>query len=1639
MNTGTIVTQLPDFYHFKNTFNTEILPFTLLWNYFCIYFGNQHNCLKRFLKISGYILLTLLALLLALVAAINYSPVQSIIVSKAASMLSDKLETRVEVDHVRIGLLNSLLVQGVYIEDKAKDTLLYAGEIEIRITDWFIFKDKPVLKYVGLHNTFIHLYRTDTSKVWNYGFIADAFSSPKKKNKKPYQPVEFDLKKLELENVRIYMDDRWVGEDLDVDIGYLLVNGDAIDVKKKLIDIDNIEIKKGGIYIHEYTGGRPQHLKPKHIDTFDTSPFNPDMWQVRLNNLKMADCFFKLKANDKTPVSGLFDENHLDIKNISATVSDVGIIGDTVRGDIQHLSATERCGLALKKMQCKATVSPIAAVCEALYLETNNSKLKDYYAMHYKHFPNFLNYIDSVEMVANLKESEIDKRDIQFFAPELDILPDMLIKASGKGKGTVSNLLVENLRLADGHIALRGNLTMKGLPDIYTTLITFTDAEILTTGKGILHYAPSLRQLPNFALDSISKVYFVGVYEGYIENFRVQGTFASNTGKLTSDVKMYIPGFNSDSATYSGQISTEQLQLGKLVRQPLLGNITLNEKISGFSFNPDFMQMQVEGSIKEFGVKGYNYHNILTQGTLARKQFDGKVLVDDPNLALDFDGSLNYEDRLMKINAEAHLLGSNFKAMNITKDNITASADFDLNWTGSNIDNFSGYAKLFNIDLHRNARLLAIDSVYLRSSGDSMHRNLSVNSDAFTANINGNYRLSSLPASVQYYLSRYIPNYIKAPEKYAPDQQLNFEITTSKIDSIFAVTVPMLRGFDNATVSGSLNTRVKKLALSADIPYGSIGNVHLRKMSISGDGDLNALALNTTVSNIAIGDSVMNGALSLTTSVGNDSVLFSLATISPDKGSSISMNGRITAYSDTLELSVFPSQFFMNKVKWNIAGGSQVVYSDNFLFVKGVSLTSDLQRLSVNTRAGKGQPIVVNIENIDVAQLGHLATLNEYEPDGRINGVIKVEDIFNDLVVNANVRATDVKLGNDTIGTINITGEYSASRNEIRIDPQTGIYRDNASIVAFGTFDMDSTSNNKIDGSVRFNDARVAWAGPFLTGLMSNLAGTVNGSIDIWGSPNKPVIDGKLSLKNAALRFDYLGCKYVVPKATVSITNTRINLGEVIVYDSYNNTATLSGHFSHELFEKMRMRLKITTPKFEVMNLTHKDNDLFYGKLVASMDSFTIRGPFNNIRLNLFNGTPAAKSTIYIPASTGGYVGAYSYVSFVTYGSDQEKNVKKRQDKISINLDANLNTLAEIHIVLDPATEDEIVTTGTGNIQIDIPPDNDMRMSGIYNIYNGTYTLTFQQLLIQRVFRLNAGSTISFNGPFSETNLAVDAVYSVKARMYDLLTENDRLLIRGPELIDAQSPQWVNVMLHMNGPIYNSKLTFDLDLDNNHSQGTLAYRKLQLINNDDRQKFDQVASLLLVGAFIIPETSLGASALSGTVNNISQIISSTASTGLTNIVNKLLGNRNLNVAVKYTNYNYNDQATVGNVNRNQLKLGLTKNYLNNRLLVSVGSTSDWGRPASSSNTTNFNIAGDFRFQYVLSEHSGLRLNAFQTSDYDLTRDQNILRRGVGISWRRSFDNLGEFFRGSKYVQKQKVLQEQEMELPSRDSLNKYVE
>jgi hypothetical protein len=157
---------------------------------------------------------------------------------------------------------------------------------------------------------------------------------------------------------------------------------------------------------------------------------------------------------------------------------------------------------------------------------------------------------------------------------------------------------------------------------------------------------------------------------------------------------------------------------------------------------------------------------------------------------------------------------------------------------------------------------------------------------------------------------------------------------------------------------------------------------------------------------------------------------------------------------------------------------------------------------------------------------------------------------------------------------------------------------------------------------------------------------------------------------------------------------------------------------------------------------------------------------------------------------------------------------------------------------------------------------------------------------------------------------------------------------------------------------------------------------------------------------------------------------------LTNIVNKLLGDPKLSVDLKYKNYNVSDNA-LGSapLNRNEVKLGLRKNLLNDRLILEVGSAYDWGRPVSTAATSsNFNLLNDFRIQLLLSKDGRLRLNGFRTTDYDVLTSANggnITRSGVGLSWRKTFDSFSEFLHSPKaYAAIQKHILEEQQKVDS---------
>lgn len=1578
---------------------------------------------------------------------VNLTPVQNYLVGQVTKTLSKRLDTKVSIDHVRIDFLNQLAVKGVYVQDHSNDTLLYAGELRLRITDWFIFrKGTAVIKYVGLHDAYVNLYRGAKSDQWNYQFIIDAFDSgPSTTPKKSSGPsLDLDLKKLDVKNVRFFMNDAWVGQDMNFVVGSLDLDADKIDLNKKIIDLDAISAMRTKVIFRDYEGGRPPKPKKPKSNVIDTTAFNPGKWAVNLGQLRLEDCFFSMDIDNDPPAAHEFDPAHIHVSNINIDAEQLVITGDTLTAELNNLSANERSGLILKKMQADVRVSPRESVCKNLLLETNNSRLEDYYAMHYSRFPDFNDYINKVVMVANLRKSKIDPNDVAYFAPVLRQYKT-IINASGNFKGTVADIRGKKLLITDGYTTIKGDLHMKGLPDIDETLIDYNDGELFTSGEGLIRYAPSLRKNTAVDFESIKRAYFKGAFKGYIHNFALDGTLLTNLGTVRTDIKMKLPESKGGTFTYTGKLDVQQLNLGVLLRQPDLGTVSLNGDVSGSESAKLGVVANFKTVISELGYKGYVYRNMDVDGKLEKDKFDGRLFINDPNVSMAFYGLFDFSGEQLKINAKANLLQSNISALNLLttldsnnklQDSITLSADFDLDWEGKNIDDFTGLAKLYNIDLRRNTQRLDLDSITVNASETDNGKLLVVQSNALNATISGRYQLSTLPYSFQYYVAGYLPNYIKAPAEQAPPQDLTFEINTVELDSLFALFVPSLSGFNNAKLSGHLATEKQQLEFSADIPYGMVSGNALYNSTLTANGNFNSLSAGLNVDSVVLADTSLSGSLGVTASLGNDNLAFTISTTSPDALEAVTLSGKAHAHGDTLDAMLEPSEFFLNGVQWKMPGGNKIVYTDGYLEVNNLYLQSGSQNISFQSKNnGLLQSLNVNMSGLDIYQLSVLAGLKEYNMKGTLNGDVRIDNMFSDIMVVSDIKATHVEMAGDTIGHINIVGSYDGKTRLADLDSRTGIYRDDKSLTASGRISFYDQNSQGIDGLISFNHTPLSWLTPVLTGFVSNITGTLDGKVLIKGTSASPDVQGKVNLDQVGMKVNFLGTYYRIPQGAITVNEKDISVGRLTIHDQFDNTAVLSGGISHKRFKDMRLNISTTSSKLEVINLRSNESDVFYGNLVAGFGQLSITGPFDNVMVNIMNARPAAKSHLYLPLSSGSNdMGAYSYITFRDNGESKEEE-QKSKSKLAIRIVAEMNPLAEITMVLDASTGDAITASGTGTIQLDIPPDNDIRMTGRYTIDDGSYIFTLPQLFFKRKFILDKGSVIDFQGAIDNTRLNVGGIYKTKARLFDLLTPTEKNLI-GDFARDetfAKETKDINVILYMRGSLGQPQLSFKLDLPDKSGAGTIAYRRVETVNGDDEELLKQVGSLLLINSFLPSGGQFEGAATAGAISNFGEMFSGTASSQLTNLLSKLTGDDDIAVDIKYKNYSYSNTDADVSGTRSAFSLNVKKNLFNDRVTLEVGSSVDWGKPTSSKSTTStFNPVGDFRVQYQLKEGGALRGNIFRTSSYDVLADQNIARGGVGLSWKRSFDNLAEFFGSHRLSLEEQIRQR-------RDSMNKAID
>ncbi|MFP5040570.1 translocation/assembly module TamB domain-containing protein [Parasediminibacterium sp. JCM 36343] len=1575
--------------------------------------------MKKIVKIIGKILLCIIALLLVLVLAIQLSPVQNWLAGLATSKLSRALGTEVRVKNVSVSLFDKINLEGILIRDQKKDTLLYAGALRVRINDWFFLKDKTELKYIGLEDATIKLKRT--TAVWNYEYIIDHFASPSNPKSKK-KGVILDLKKIDLKNISFVQNDQWRGETISANVGGLLLDAKKIDLAKSSFAINSLFVEKPRVLLEDFDGLRPDSIKQKD-NAKPSKPtefrFNPGIW-LSVDSFRIQDGSFATNLDKDKPLPH-FDGTHLKITQLTGSLNNLSFNNDTLKANVD-LACKERCGFDLKKLKTHLRITPQIIELAKLDLQTNKSHLADYYAMRFKHFSSdFKEYVTEVTMDAKFKESKVFSDDIAYFAPALKSWKkDATI--SGSFLGTVANFNVKKLFIrSGGTTSIAGDLSMKGLPYINTTVINFTSGTIKTNSKDMAVVIPDLKEVNQPNLTALGTVFFRGNFNGTIRNFATKGIISSNIGAVDADVKMFFP--NKAEPTYTGTVVTQRFNLGKFLNNTQLGLIDFKGKVSGSSFNMSKINTNLDGFFSNLEYNGYNYTNITTNASIISNFFKGEVKIDDPNLDFTSTIEINFDKDLPRFNMFGDLVKSNFKNLKLTNDSVQLTGLLDLNFVGKNIDDFLGTAKILNANLVHEGDKLSFDSLILNTQNVNGEKLLTLASNEFSMAISGkSYKLLDLPTSFQTYLSHYYPAYFPPPNVVPVNQDFKVSLFTKDFDKYAAIIDKRLGGLDYATIVGSINTSQNKFDIQANIPTLRFGKYHVADATVIGEGTIDTLKITSDITNIRIGDSLNFPNTNINITSSNDYSDIAIRAKADNTLNAASLNAGLYTLEDGVRISFNPSSFILNDKKWDLEKKGEIVIRKNFVSAENVKFTQGLQEIKVETEPandeGNANNLILKLKDIVVGDMTSLFMKNP-QFEGLANGEIRLNDFYGAFNATANIKAEQFRMDVDSIGLVNLSASYSNQSGVVGFKAKSP--NKNYNFNTEGTYSIKDSTGQALYVNTQLGNTKISLVQRFLGDLFSDMSGVATGNLIVKGNPNSPDLLGSVKLSNGGLKIIYTQVYYTIDSATINFEPDGINLGTIIVKDRYKNTGVVKGKIYEKGFKNMAFDLGLTTNKLLMLDTKAKDNKQFYGKAIGKAD-LTFKGPESNAYLQL-TAESNDSSHIYIPNSQSKESGEADFIEFKKYGKEMLAEKKKTNFDLTVDLDLAANNNVKIDVILDELTGDVIKAVGNGRLRIIAGTTAPLSIKGRYNIDRGSYDFNFQSF-IRKPFELlaGAGNFIEWTGDPLKADLHIDAKYTAdRVSINDLLSNQQASVNSATKSYRGE----VYVIASLRDKLSKPTITFSLDFPQGSPVKTDAVFGdfIARIEADQNEMLSQATSLIVFGSF----APYGQGVLAGGgannlnnfgVNTISQLVTKQVNKVVSNLLYKLTGDKSLRFDLGtsvYSSSSILDQSSgltastsSSHLDRTNVTFKVGKSFFNDNVIVTFGGDLDFnlGNTSTVANG-NFQWLPDLNVELVLSQDKRLRAIVFSKNSLDISGSTlgRRNRQGVSLSYKRDFDHF----------------------------------
>lgn len=511
------------------------------------------SLLKKTLKAILLVVGIFVLLFIILAVLIQFPSIQTKIVHVATTFVSDKTHTRVEIRNVNIAFPKSVVIEGLYLEDLKKDTLIYAGKAKVNIALYDLLFHKINVNSFSLEDVTLHVNRPKTDSLYSFNFLLTAFADSTNKakviSKKP-SPWKFNVDKVSLQTIRIHFDDKYGGINVKAVLQNLRLKMDKIDLGKSVYRLDDllvenlqamVQMKESNDTRQKESGGILPRLTANHIrinnSTINYNDFvGRQSVQATINEFELKDGSVDL------------DKEMVALKDISLLKSRIYY---TASGTVLPAKTKKPVSKTVKS-NWKVTVKNVAMQDNSLKYEVANAPvIKNEFDANHLYFKYFslgatdISYSAAKTEAKINKFSAIDQNNFIITKVETEFSMDVHSIAAKKLKVKTTNSTIH----ADVYLKFKSLSSLKeSIPSLFLNI----NMKIVSVkNTDILYFSPLLIKQPFFTnRNNITTI--TGMLKGPVNNITGKDIVVKTGIKTVLKTDFNITGLpKSETATFN--------------------------------------------------------------------------------------------------------------------------------------------------------------------------------------------------------------------------------------------------------------------------------------------------------------------------------------------------------------------------------------------------------------------------------------------------------------------------------------------------------------------------------------------------------------------------------------------------------------------------------------------------------------------------------------------------------------------------------------------------------------------------------------------------------------------------------------------------------------------------------------------------------------------------------------------------------------------------------------------------------------------------------------------------------------------------------------------------------------------------------